>query len=175
MSLLGLRVKLKSDSPYIRSWHVMSHVMTTGVGCRMVTNIAGGIVVSTIAGSAVVSTIAGRTMVATITIAGRSVAPIMIKTTALRAGTLRSCCMSKSSTKLRGCRGMVVATIWGNRSCVNPTKMPVLVLVGIHKLWLRRTSTTPRRPVTAMLPSQHSIDNNFLHHYTNVLTLSVDI
>ena len=55
MSLLGLRVKLKSDSPYIRSWHMMSHVMTTGVWCGMVSNIVGGIVVTT---SAVESTVA---------------------------------------------------------------------------------------------------------------------
>ena len=164
MSLLGLRVKLKSDSPYIRSWHVMSHVMTTGVGCRMVSNI---IVVSTIAGSTVVSTIAGCSVTPTTC--------INIEATALWAGTSRSCCMSKCSTKLRWCIGKVVATIWGNRSWVNATKMPVLVLVGIHKLWLRRTSTATRRPVTAMLPSQHSINYHFLHHYTNVLTLSVDI
>ena len=121
----------------------------------------------------VVTTVAGRTLVSTV--AGCSVAPtpcIVIETTALRAGTSRSCCMSKCSTKLRGCRGMVFATVWGNRSCVNATKMPVLVLVGIHKLWLCRTSTAPRRPVTAMLPSQYAINDHFLHHYTNVLTLS---
>ena len=139
MSLLGLRVKLKSDSPYIRSWHMMSHVMTTGVWCGMVSNIVGGIVLST---SAVESTVAGSTVVSTV--AGCSVAPtpcIVIETNSLRAGTSRGCCMSKCSTKLRGCRVMVFATVWCNRSCVNATKMPVLVLVVIHELWLRHTRT----------------------------------
>ena len=144
MSLLGLRVKLKSDSPYIRSWHMMSHVLTTGVWCGMVSNIVGGIVLST---SAMESTVAGNM------VSGSSVAPTpcpIIENTSLRAGTSWGCCMSKCCTKLRGCRVMVSATVWCNRSCVNVAIMPVLILV--HELWLRRTRRT-LATTAVLLPS----------------------
>ena len=134
---------------------MMSHVMTTGVWCGMVSNIVGGIVLST---SAVESTVAGSTVVSGSTVASTvamcSVAPtpcLVIETTSLRAGTSRGCCMSKCSTKLRGCRVMVFATVWCNRSCVIATKMPVLVLVVIHELWLCRTRTGSTVVSTAAL------------------------
>ena len=132
---------------------MMSHVMTTGVGCRMVSNIVGRIVVST---SAVVSTVAG-TMVpgssVLSTVAMRSAAPtpcLVIENTSLRASTSWGCCMSKCCTKLRGCRVMVSATVWCNRSCVNVAIMPVLILV--HELWLRRTRRT-LATTAVLLPS----------------------
>ena len=149
--LLGLRVKLKTDSPYIRGWHMISHTIITGAWCGMWSKLAGGIVVATRAVvSTVVGLVSGRSVMCTVVM--RSAAPppcLVIENIVLRARTSWSWCMSKSCTKLRGSRVMIPATVWSDRVCVTVAIMAALILVPVP--WMCRTRRT--LPTTTALLS----------------------